>query len=214
MHVKKLFASLMLFAATFVLGSSASAVVLQGSSYSVYLAGEQSDAASLPTTTFDDQPAFFLRNDLLLTLTESDTALGSGISRISLNLSADGDLFPVFDENAFLGVGTFGDVLDLEMPVALYDARITIRDLAGNVLVASNNLADFAVINRPWDGAFPSTATTVRIDEIGGLGAASITFDFYVSEDLNYVPEPGSIVLCGIGLLAAAAARRKHGAKA
>lgn len=212
--MKKLFASLMLFAATFVLGSSASAVVLPGSSYSIYLQGEQSGEPTLPIAAFDDQPSFFLRNGLLLTLTESDTALGNGSSRITLNLSADGDLFPAFNENAFLGVGTFGDVLDLDMPVALYDTRITIRDLAGNVLVASDNLVDFAVINRPWDGAFPSTATTVRIDEIGGLGASSITFDFYVNEDLNFVPEPGSIVLCGIGLLAAAAARRKRGAKA
>lgn len=212
--MKKFFVSLMLFASTVVLSSSASAIVLAGSTYSIYLQGEQSGNAALPTTVFDDEPAFFERAGVIVALTESDTALGGGNSRISLNLSADGDLFPLAGEGAFMGVGTFGDVLDFDMPVSLYDTRVTVRDLNGNVLVASDNLVDFAVINQPWDGSFPSTATTFFISEIGGLGASNITFDFFVSEFPGEVPEPASLLLCGIGLLAAAAARRKRGARA
>lgn len=214
MHVKKLLASLMLFASTVVLSSSASAIVLAGSTYSVYMEGEQSGNALLPTTTFDDQSAFFERAGLFVALSESDTAIGGGNSRITLELNANGDLFPVLGEGALLGVGTFGDVLDFDVPVSLYDARVTVRDLNGAVLVASDNLADFAQVNRPWDGSFPTTETTFRIFPIGGLGASNITFDFYVSEFTGEVPEPASLLLCGIGLLAAAATRRKRGAQA
>jgi len=212
--VKKFVASLLLFASAVVLSSSASAIVLAGSTYSVYMAGEQSNNALLPTTFFDNEAASFERAGLTVTLSESDTALGNGNSLVSLNLNADGDLFPIFNEGAFLGVGTFGDVLDFEMPVSLYDARVTVRDLTGKVLVASDNLADFALTNQPWDGSFPTTATLFRIGEIGGQGVSNITFDFYVSEFSGEVPEPASLMLCGIGLLAAAATRRKRGAQA
>lgn len=214
MHVKKFFVSLMLFASTVVLSSSASAIVLAGSTYSIYLQGELSGNAALPNTVFDDETAFFDRAGVIVALSESDTALGGGNSRISLNLSADGDLFPAFGEGALLGVGTSGDVLDFDMPVSLYDARVTVRDLNGAVLVASDNLADFAQVNQPWDGSFPTTDTVFRIFPIGGLGASNITFDFYVSEFTGEVPEPASLLLCGIGLLAAAATRRKRGAQA
>ena len=43
---------------------------------------------------------------------------------------------------------------------------------------------------------------------------ANVTFDFFVnSSTSNDVPEPGSVLLCGAGLLAALAAlavRRRH----
>jgi hypothetical protein len=209
--MKRLFAYLMLLAATLCMTGPASAVVVNGSTYSIYLQGEASGNAALPISIFDDTPATFERAGLLVTVSESDTALTGVSNRISINLSANGDLFPVFNEAAFLGVGTLGDVLDLAYPVTLYDARVTVLDLAGKVLFASDNLVNFATVNAPWDGSFPSPSTTLSIDEIGGMGAANISFDFFVNHDIQTeVPEPGSVLLCGAGLLAAFAARRRR----
>jgi len=213
--MKRLFASLMLLTAALGMAVPASAVVVTGSTYSIYLEGELSGNAALPVSVFDDTPATFERGGLTVTVSESDTILSGTANLISLNLRTDGDLFPVFNEGASFGIGTFGDVLDLAFPVTLYDARLTLRDLAGNVLFASDNLADLAQQNAPWDGSLPTPGNDVFfISEIGGLGVANVTFDFFVnSSTSNDVPEPGSVLLCGAGLLAALAAlavRRRH----
>jgi hypothetical protein len=210
MRMKKLFASLILLAATLAMAGSASAVVLTGTTYNIYLQGEVSGNAFAAATVFDDAPAFTTRAGVVLALSESETALEGTNSHISLNLSADGDLFPAFNEGAYFGVGTFGGVIDLATTVTLYDARVTVRDLGGNVLFASDNVADFAVNNPPWDGSFPSPDTIFLIGGIGGQGASNITFDFYVNE----VPEPGSVLLCGLGLLAIVTVCRQRRFKA
>lgn len=213
MLVKKLFASLFLFAATLAMAGSASAVVISGSSYTYYLAGGLSGNAQAYINIFDNQSASVVRDGVRLKFSESDTALGNGNSLISLNLSADGDLFPTFNESGLFGIGTFGDVIDLASNVSLYDARVTVRDLAGNVLFASDNVADFSLSQSPWDGSFPTTGTLFSIDEIGGMGAANVTIDFYVNEAVSAVPEPGSVLLCGLGLLAIVAMRRQRQSK-
>jgi len=211
--VKKIFISLMLLAASFAVTGTASAIVLTGSTYSVYLEGETSGNASLPVSVFDDTPATFTRAGLLVTTSESDTMLSNVNNRISLNLSADGDLFPVFNEGAYLGVGTFGDVIDLVSEVTLYDVRVTLRDLVGKVLFVSDNLIDSdpTIQTQPWDGSLPTPATSLFISEIGGQGLSNITFDFYVRREVHSdVPEPGSMLLCGAGLLAACIVRRRR----
>jgi len=209
--MKRYFALLMLFALVVGFAAPASAVVVNGSTYSVYLEGETSGNAALPNSVFDDTPATFTRAGLLVTTSESDTMLSGISNRITLALSANGDLFPIFNEGAYLGVGTFGDVLDLAFPVTLYDARVTLRDLAGNIVFASDNLADLAEQRQPWDGSLPTPSTTFFIGEIGGLGVSNITFDFFVNREIqNDVPEPASVLLCGAGLLAAFAARRRR----
>jgi hypothetical protein len=213
MYMKKLLASLMLLAATLGLSGSASAVVVDGSTYAFYLEGEQSGNALLISTEFDSAAGSVSRDGLSLSLSESETPVGTASSLITLTLSADGDLFPIDDEGAYLGIGTF-DVIDLAIPVTLTDVRITLRDLLGTVVFTSDNLVDFAVNNAPWDGSFPSPTTTILIDEIGGQGVSSVTFDFFVSESSGEVPEPGSVLLCGIGLLAVVAVRRHRRFKA
>jgi len=213
--MKKLFVSLMLFAATLATAGSAAAVVVPGSSYSIYLAGEASGNPFLTSTVFDDVPAFVERAGLLLTLSEGETTLDNGDSHITLNINATGDLFPVLNEGAFLGIGTVNDPLDLATVASLYDARVTLRDLFGNIVFESPNILYIAENNFPWDGSFPSMEHTFQISEIGGQDIASISFDFFVREGVPAdVPEPGSVLLCGIGLLAAFGARRYRGAAA
>jgi len=211
--MKKLFVSLMLFAATLVTAGSASAVVVTGSSYSLYLQGDVSGNATVVSPIFDAFTSYYERNGLLLALSETETDLGGGKSLISLTLSANGDLFPAANEGALLGIGTFNDPLDFEMPVSLYDARVTLRDLAGAALFGSDNIAGLADTNSPWDGSLPTQSTIFNISEIGGRGVAGITFDFYVTDNVQTdVPEPGSVLLCGVGLLAAFGVRRYRSA--
>jgi len=82
-------------------------------------------------------------------------------------------------------------------------------------LFISDNLAELAVNNPPWDGAFPAPSSAFGIDQIGAMGVASITFDFLVNElPGEQVPEPASILLCGLGLLGVASARRFRTGKA
>jgi hypothetical protein len=212
--MKRFLASLILFATTLGLGSSASAVVVTGTTYTFYLSGERSGNPLAVNTVFDDQPGFIGRDGLLLTLSESDTELNPVSNRITLDLSANGDLFPTFNEGAFLGIGTFGDVLDLADDVTLYDVRVTLRNQAG-VVFASDNLVGDAVNNSPWDGSFPSPGTIFLVSEIGGMGVSNITFDFFVTTQTpGEVPEPGSVLLCGVGLLAVVAVRRYRRTKA
>jgi hypothetical protein len=208
--VKKIFVSLMLLIASLGATGSASAVVVTGSTYGVYLEGEFSGNAAIPISVFDDTPATFTRDGLVVTVSESDTTLSNVTNHISIKLSTTGDLFPVFNEGAYLGVGTL-DPLDLAFAVNLYDARITMLDLVGKVIFASDNLAGLAVQNQPWDGSLPTPSTSLFVSEIGGQDVASISFDFYVTHVIQQsVPEPGSILLCGVGLLAVLGMRRRR----
>ena len=209
--MKKYLWSILLLAATLGAWTSATAapIVLTGSTYSVYIAGADSNNAFLGETQFDNLPAFAQRANLLLTLSESEMALGAGQSRIRISISADGDLFPILNETAILGIGVDGDGLDLLTQVSLDNAEITLYDATGQVLVSSGNLVGEVPNPNPWDGFFPAPGNAFAIAGAGGIGVSMITFDFIVNQLGGEVPEPGTVALALIGLAGAFAARRR-----
>jgi len=209
--VKKYLWSILLLAATLGAWTSAAAapIVLTGSTYSIYIAGAESNNAFIGETQFDNVPAFAQRGNLLLSLSESETALGAGQSRIRISISANGDLFPILNEAAILGIGVDGDGLDLLTQVALNNAEITLYNAAGQLLVSSGNLVGDVPNPNPWDGFFPAPGNAFGIAGAGGIGASMISFDFIVTQLGGEVPEPGTVLLGLIGLAGAYAARRR-----
>jgi hypothetical protein len=190
--------------------AAAAPIVQDGTTYTFYLAGSDSDNAFFGQTIFDDVAATSTRAGLLLTVSESELALGEGRSRIRVNIAANGDLFPSIGETVFLAIGADGDGFDLLGSVLLDEVRITFSDIAGNTLLVSDNLATEDVERNPWTGFFPAPANAIGFDSIGGQGASNISFDFFVTEITTDVPEPSTALLGMIGLAGAFAARRRQ----
>jgi hypothetical protein len=213
-HVKKYLLSILFLAATLGAWTSAAAapIVLTGSTYTVYIAGSESGLVVNGRTRFDTIPEFAFSDDnrLLVTLSESETALGAGQSRIRLSISANGDFFQAANEAAILGVGVVGEGLNLLTQVSLNSAEITLYNTAGQVLLSSGDLVDDVSNPNPWDGFFPAPGNAFSIAGAGGIGTSMITFDFIVTELGGEVPEPGTVALGLIGLAGAFAARRRQ----
>lgn len=212
--MKKYLLPILFLAATLGMWTSATAapVVITGSTYTVYIAGSESGLVINGLTTFDTLPEFAPSDDgrLFLTLSESETDLGGGQSRIRINVSANGELFQIANESAILGIGVDGNGLDLLTQVALTNAEITLYDSTGQLMLSSGNLAGDVFNPNPWDGFFPAPGNAFEIAGAGGIGISMITFDFIVNQlGGGEVPEPGTVALGLIGLAGALAARRR-----
>lgn len=190
--------------------ATAAPIVQTGTTYTFYLEGFESDNAFLGQTMFDDLAAINMRAGLELIVSESELALDSGRSRIRVNIAANGDLFPVTDETAVLAIGVDGDGFNLLRNVLLDEVRITFSDIAGNTLLISDDLAGEVDNRNPWNGIFPAPGSGIGFDSIGGRGTSNITFDFYVRDMVNDVPEPSTALLGMIGLAGVCAARRRQ----
>jgi hypothetical protein len=210
MKNKLILIALTVFALFGIVGAAVAGPVVEvGSSYSVYVEGDVSDNLFSAIGPFNGLPKEFSRSGLILTLTESDTDLGAGKNRIAIDLVANGDLFPASGEQAFVGVGTDGDGLNLLTNVSLDNAIIRLYGLSGNLVFESINLADATLMGNPWDGFFPGRNAVFGIENAGGIGVSHVMFEFEVSQLGANVPEPGGLMLVGAALIGLGAARRR-----
>lgn len=216
--MKRLYATLLVVLATCLSGQAwAVPFVTYGSTYTVYLYGTESGNPVQIQTQFDGVPATAPRGGLSLTFTEFEQALSSGSSLISVNVAADGDMFPDPNDVANLGIGVdaTGDGFDLSTLVDLVDARITFSDAFGSVVYRSDNLASAVVNGMPWDGTFLGIDNAIGFGGLGAQGIQNILFEFTVNaETTGAVPEPGMLALYGMGFVCLILARRRRAHRA
>jgi hypothetical protein len=177
--------------------AAAADIVSPGSSYSIYLKGETSGAEFNSAATFDGLAESLSRAGLALTLTESQADLGGGIYRITVNVSANGDLFPSLGEGSIEGIGIFGDGFDLLQPAYLDDARIKLYTPAGLLFTTSNLADDYRseLFSGLWDGTFTNGSAFIN-PGAGGRGINGVGFEFQVTA----IPEPEITLLLGAGM--------------
>ncbi|RZJ85189.1 MAG: PEP-CTERM sorting domain-containing protein [Massilia sp.] len=188
-------------------------VVAPDSTYVLYLAGLESGNDAAGEFRFDGAPETIPRGNGFLTVTENETVLDATSSEIIVTLSGTSDLFPAGNDVALLGIGTFGNGLDLLFPVRLAEAYISFLAPGGVLITETGNLVSEASQSDPWDGLFPNAFDLVGVEGVGGLDVQTVSFRFLVTTRPAEVPEPGILLLGGIGLLGFATARRRKAVK-
>jgi len=205
---------LLLSAATVTVPALAIPFVTAGSSYSFYLEGGQSGNPFEGVASFDGIAQYGNRNGVILTANESEQALGNGQSRVTFNLTANGSLFTLDDASIIFGIGTdqSGNGFNFETSVNLLSATIILFNEQGDEIDRTTGLETGVDQTIPWNGLFLGINNNI---ELGGIDAASVTgirAEFVISAPSADVPEPNSVLLSGIGLLAGVIAmrRRRH----
>ncbi|WP_426116147.1 PEP-CTERM sorting domain-containing protein [Massilia sp. PWRC2] len=185
--------------------ASASPVVMLGSNYSLYLNGSVSGNARDLTSQFNAAPSEFSRNGLALTVSEVDIDQGNGVNLISLTLLATGPLFPDAADSVELGVGVFGDGIDLLRQVKLTQATLDLFDADGSPFTTLELPIDGAA---SWDGIYPSIFNVISFFP-DGIPIFGFSFNFTVTGEADPttppsdVPEPSSLMLFAVAIFAA-----------
>lgn len=189
----------------------AAPVVASGSSYSVYVNGEDSGNPLHMTNTFDGSAEFFTRAGETLFVSEAETDLGGGFHRIVVNVDASGDLFPIPGEAGDTGIGIDGNGFDLQGNYYLEDAYIRYY-INGTEIFTSSDLADDyrPLFQGAWSGRFADTNLAFFVGGLGGANVNGIGLEFIVSDLPATVPEPGSLALACAALVGMAATRRRR----
>lgn len=201
-----------LIAAIGLIGAAAPTLaspVIANSSYQIYIDGEVSGNPRVFNTLFDGLSDTHAVSGQTLTVNEGVTDLGAGRWRITIDLDSGGvDLFPTAGEGAIVGIGTFGDGIDLDGHWYLEDARHGYRNPAGASFTTGNLADDYRAqyFSGAWDGLYPAVNGAFVNGNAGGRGYDHVQFNFTVAQ----IPEPGavSLVACALGALAIAGRRR------
>ena len=172
--------------------------VLMGSSYNAAIVGDPASGTTFfGGAVFDGIAQSITRNiggsDHTFTLNESQTDLGGGLFRISFIFAGSPVMFVSADNFGGVGVGLFGDVLDLDGPYDLLNSVTRVYNQAGSLL-ATGGGPDSPVA--PWSGAWPAPNL---VGGFAGVGPAAIT-RFELDLNLQVIPEPGSFGLAGLAL--------------
>lgn len=202
-----------LIAALGLLGAAAPALatpVIANSSYQIYIAGQSSGNVRQFTTLFDSASQTQTLGGQTLTVSEAVVDLGGGRWRLSIDLDSAGvDLFPTAGEAALVGIGVFGDGLNLDGAWFLEDARHSYSDPAGSSFTTGNLADDYRATHfaGAWGGLYPNLNVVFANGNVGGRGYDHIQFSFTVTQ----IPEPGaaSLVAGALGLLALTRQRRR-----
>lgn len=192
--------------------ASASPIIAPGSTYSYQV--KQVDASDpshvvrndIRNITFDGIDEQFMAErfdgqQVGLTMSESQTDLGSGRWQVQVKMTTDGELFTLAGQWAFFFISGIGqDPLDVMQSVQVESAVLQLFTANHTPWyqpwdVGTAHPEWFA---KPWDGTFINAGSGAGYNSTGNAGIREADITFIVSR----VPEPGSMSLVALALAA------------